>query len=235
MRRLSLFQRPPLFQRLHFANGPFNVDGTRQHAVFDQADAFCRHRDARLPTDAEWAWAARGGAQTRAFPWGAERATAANVNACAVECRAWFERRGRQRRILVHDGDDGWPTTAEVGKFPAGIARWGQLDLAGNVAEWVFEDSRALEQIGEASAAPIEAALRRDTWKQFRVIGASALSGPQYAPETALELARYDGGKKGFSDVGFRLAFTTGEGAGGSAKLGEQLARMLRSTAYLSQ
>ena len=43
--------------------------------------------------------------------------------------------------MLAQRGDDGWPTTAEVGRFPAGVGRWGQLDLAGNVAEWTTGDA----------------------------------------------------------------------------------------------
>jgi hypothetical protein len=104
--------------------------------TWSQAAAYCRHRDARLPDDDEWAWAAAGGVQARDYPWGDAPISAAHANACGVECRAWFERRGRRRRMLAHGGDDGWPTTAEVGRFPAGRGRWGSLDLAGNVAEW---------------------------------------------------------------------------------------------------
>ncbi|MBL8947711.1 MAG: SUMF1/EgtB/PvdO family nonheme iron enzyme [Myxococcales bacterium] len=108
---------------------------------FDQAQAYCRWRGADLPDDVQWAWAAGGGLQERAYPWGETPITADRANACGVECRAWFERHGRRRRMLAQRGDDGWPTTAEVGRFPAGVGRWGQLDLAGNVAEWTTGDA----------------------------------------------------------------------------------------------
>lgn len=104
--------------------------------TFRQAQTFCHHRGATLPSDVQWRWAAEGGVQDREFPWGDTLPTSSSANACGRECRAWFERGGRRRRVLVHDGDDGWATTAEVGRFPAGRGRFGQLDLAGNVAEW---------------------------------------------------------------------------------------------------
>ena len=39
----------------------------------------------------------------------------------------------------MYDGNDGWETTAPVGRYPAGASPFGALDMAGNVAEWTAD------------------------------------------------------------------------------------------------
>lgn len=106
---------------------------------WEEARTHCRWRSADLPTELQWTWAARGGTDARPFPWGSLPVTPARVNACGTECRAWFERRGRRRDRVAYERADPWPATAPVGSHPAGAGRWGTMDLAGNVAEWVAD------------------------------------------------------------------------------------------------
>ncbi|MBL9000149.1 MAG: hypothetical protein JNK25_03315 [Phycisphaerae bacterium] len=105
--------------------------------------------------------------------------------------------------------------------------------LIGNVAEYIYEDSAALASLTAQGAFPDPAAytrFARDNAARFKVIGASALSPPTSSPETPLGLTRWP--KEGYSDVGFRLAFTA-SGAGGG-NVARRAVEKLDSIAFLA-
>ncbi|HKO49945.1 MAG TPA: formylglycine-generating enzyme family protein [Polyangiaceae bacterium] len=90
--------------------------------TWDDAQAFCAFRGARLATEAEFERAARGPSGRR-FPWGQSPNTRlANHGRLGID---------------LTDDRDGFSELSPVGSFEAGRTPDGFLDLAGNVAEWV--------------------------------------------------------------------------------------------------
>ncbi len=124
-------------------------------------------------------------------------------------------------------GSDGWLWFRPVDQGGGRVFH----NLIGNVSEWVFEEPAKLDRISGATPEAVNAAM--DDFKQVKVIGASALSPAGQDPATAQGLRSLGSAREGYSDVGFRLAFSTGAG-GGAGKPAERLARLLRSTPYLT-
>lgn len=114
------------------------IDGKQSHPVVQvsqrDAAAYCIWRDgpnwrgSRLPTEAEWEFAARG-ADGRRYAWG---------NDAPVQNGAMSARRANYGtdECCAADSTDGHRTTAPVGSFPAGRSPFGLHDMAGNVWEW---------------------------------------------------------------------------------------------------
>jgi formylglycine-generating enzyme required for sulfatase activity len=103
-----------------------------------QARRFCEARSARLPSEIEWEFAARG-SEGRLYPWGDEPPSSEHVSACGTECVSWRRRHQLASDEPLYPADDGFPGTAPVGSFPAGSTSLGVFDLAGNVSEWTAD------------------------------------------------------------------------------------------------
>jgi formylglycine-generating enzyme required for sulfatase activity len=107
---------------------------------WNDANTYCEWAGARLPTEVEWEYAARG-PQGWIFPWGNE-----------------FD----GMRANYKGNDDGYGFLSPVGSFPSGASWVGALDMAGNAWEWTAEWIG--DYTGNSSYYLFNGALRGGSW-----------------------------------------------------------------------
>jgi formylglycine-generating enzyme required for sulfatase activity len=145
----------------------------------------------RLPTEAEWAWAARStGPRLLKFAWGDTFPPTAPVENYADNSSAYVTGR------ILGGYTDGHVLSAPVGSFPPNGK--GLHDLGGNVAEWVHDVYGIPADNGVAEVDPLGSqsgdnyVIRGASWAHSRI--------------SELRLSYRDYGQAGRDDVGFRLA-----------------------------
>lgn len=192
-----------------------NIDGKDTLPVvqiaWDDAVAYAAWAGKRLPTEAEWEYAARGGLEGKRFSWGDEL-TPAGPNGKPQQMANIFH----GKFPYENTADDGFTGVAPVKSFPAN--GYGLYDMAGNVWNWCSDlyradmhEDAASRGLCENPAGPTTTFDPSDPHNPVKRVtkGGSFLCHVSYCESYRPSARRGTPPDTGSSHVGFRCVMTT--------------------------
>lgn len=188
-------------------NGPTsNIEGKENypvvHIAFEDAMAYCKWANRRLPTEAEWEFAARGGKAEAIFFWGDE------TNQLRNYANTW------EGEFPVNNSKaDGYERRAPVMQYPKND--FGLFDIAGNVWEWTSDwynanyYSEIANQHSNNPSGAKEPFTPNNPYAKERVIkGGSFLCSASYCASYRISARMATSPDSGMEHLGFRTVAT---------------------------
>lgn len=164
------------------------------HVSWEDAHAYARWAGKRLPTEAEWEYASRGGLEGARFPWGDELTPGGKWR-----CNIW-----QGRFPVTNTEDDGYLTTSPAKSFHQnGHRMW---SMVGNVWEWCADWFSPTEYDDRASDAPVEDPRGPETGASRVMRGGSFLCHDSYCYRYRVAARSSNTPESSSSNIGFRCA-----------------------------
>lgn len=186
-------------------NGPEStIEGKENepvvHIAFEDALAYCKWAGRRLPTEAEWEYAARAGKKDELFFWGSD------ISQLSSHANSW-----EGEFPMTNTKEDGFERTAPVMSYPKND--FGLYDMAGNVWEWTsdwyntdyYKELADKNEVAQNPKGALKAFNSSNPYAKEKVIkGGSFLCSASYCASYRISARMATSPDSGMEHLGFR-------------------------------